>query len=454
MRNLSRIVWSEGMYLGPHHFQAQNRYFEDSFDFALSLLRRHSHGFTDCTLDADALRNGTVAVIHARGIFPDGSIFDISAGDGAPEPLAIRELFRPDADFLPLSLSIPARIPDGLNCSLNGAAPGQWTRYTAEKRAPADETTGKDHRTVTVGHANIRLLADAGSLPDVVSLPLARVIRSGSGHFVFDPSFVPPSLDITASAPLVTLVENLVAKLEQKSSDLALTRQANRPSPLAFSARDVARFWLLHAVNSGLAPLRHLLAKHAHPEELFMAMSRLAGALCTFALDSHPRALPSYDHQDPGACFLALDRHIRKHLDLLLPENCVIIPLAPAAKYFYEADLTDTRVFDRARWILSLAGSAPAADLLKAPQLVKVCSSQFVPELVKRALPGLPLVHLATPPSAVNPKVENEYFDIRKGGPCWDHLVKTRRVGVYVPGELPDPKLELLVVLDAPEGES
>src|SRR5579875_3347737 len=30
MRNLSRVVWSEGMYIAPHHFQAQNRYFEDS----------------------------------------------------------------------------------------------------------------------------------------------------------------------------------------------------------------------------------------------------------------------------------------------------------------------------------------------------------------------------------------------------------------------------------------
>ena len=29
MKHLSRLVWSEGMYLGPHHFQAQSRYFED-----------------------------------------------------------------------------------------------------------------------------------------------------------------------------------------------------------------------------------------------------------------------------------------------------------------------------------------------------------------------------------------------------------------------------------------
>jgi type VI secretion system protein ImpJ len=30
MKYLSRVVWPEDMYLGPHHFQAQSRYFEDS----------------------------------------------------------------------------------------------------------------------------------------------------------------------------------------------------------------------------------------------------------------------------------------------------------------------------------------------------------------------------------------------------------------------------------------
>ena len=43
---------------------------------------------------------------------------------------------------------------------------------------------------------------------------------------------------------------------------------ADRPE---FSTREIANFWLLHAVNSALPPLRHLLiAKRGHPEELFV----------------------------------------------------------------------------------------------------------------------------------------------------------------------------------------
>ena len=75
MKLLSRVVWSEGMYLGPHHFQAQSRYFEDSIQFATSSLWFAGYGLAGLQLDAEALHNGTVTLLHARGIFPDGLIF-------------------------------------------------------------------------------------------------------------------------------------------------------------------------------------------------------------------------------------------------------------------------------------------------------------------------------------------------------------------------------------------
>ena len=72
MKQLSRVVWSEGMYLGPHHFQVQGRYFEDSIRFATSSLWFEPWGLAGCELDSEALINGTLSVLHARGIFPDG----------------------------------------------------------------------------------------------------------------------------------------------------------------------------------------------------------------------------------------------------------------------------------------------------------------------------------------------------------------------------------------------
>ena len=85
MKHLSRVVWSEGMYLGPHHFQAQSRYFEDSVLFATSALWFEPYGLAGCQLDPEALRNGTVSLVHARGIFPDGLLFHMPECDALPE---------------------------------------------------------------------------------------------------------------------------------------------------------------------------------------------------------------------------------------------------------------------------------------------------------------------------------------------------------------------------------
>lgn len=448
MKLLSRVVWSEGMYLGPHHFQAQERYFEDSIHFATSNIWYRPYGLVGCEFNAEALSNGTLSLVHARGVFPDGLVFHMPEADALPAARNIADLFPPTHDTLTVLFAVPPRRDAGANCALSEREGGA-ARYLAEQRMLHDENTGADERAVRLGRKNIRLLLDTEPAGEMVTLPAARIMRDGAGHFIYDPTFIPPCVQITASEPLMLMLRRLIEILGEKAASLAPARDGKGFTE--FAARDIASFWLLHAVNSALAPLSHLwVSKRGHPEELFREMSRLAGALCTFALDSHPRALPQYDHENLGECFAALDRHIRAHLETIVPTNVVSIPLHPVRDYFWEGEITDERVLGRSRWLFAIHSDIGEADLIsRTPQLVKICSALFVPELVKRALPGMGLVHLPVPPPAVSARVETQYFGLNKAGPCWDHLVQTRRVGVYVPGEIPAPEIELLVVLDA-----
>jgi type VI secretion system protein ImpJ len=115
---------------------------------------------------------------------------------------------------------------------------------------------------------------------------------------------------------------------------------------------------------------------------------------------------------------------------------------------FYEGKVTD-RCLGNSRWVLGIrAGIAEAELMTQTPQLVKVCTPVFVRELVNRALPGMPLTHLPIPPPAISTRVETQYFGISRTGPCWNHMLQTRQVGVYVPSEFPNPELQVLVVLD------
>ncbi len=451
MKHLSRVVWSEGMYLGPHHFQVQSRYFEDSIRFATASLWYEAYGLVGCALDAEALHNGTVSVLHARGVFKDGLAFHMKECDPLPQPRHIADVFPPNRDKVTVMLAIPARKQDGLNCVEAGAGNELSVRYLAETSLLHDEISGIDEKPVRLGRKNITLLLDTEPTDGFQTLPIARVMRDFSGHFIFDSSFIPPCVQITASERLMSILQRLVEILDDKGASLARGKQTGDKSWSEFSTRDIANFWFLHTVNSAIAPLRHLfLSKHGHPEELYMEMARLGGALCTFGLDSHPRSIPLYNHLALDECFDALDKHIRFHLETIAPTNCIAVPLKSVGNYIYEGEITDQRCLGRSRWVFAIRSPIGEMELIsRTPHLVKFCSKLFVPELVKRALPGMGLGHLPIPPSAISATVETQYFGINKAGPCWDHIVQTKQIGVYIPGEIPDPSLELLVILES-----
>jgi type VI secretion system protein ImpJ len=455
MKYLSRVVWSEGMYLGPHHFQVQSRYFEDFIQFSTSALWYESYGLIGSLLDPEALFNGTVSLIHARGVFPDGLAFHMPDPDPAPAARNIAEAFPPAHDSIILHLAVPARKPDGLNTLITSdPAPPQATipatRYRSQTVVLHDETTGRDEKPVNLGLKNIRLLLETELTPELTAMPIARIQRDGSGHFVYDPEFIPPVLQISASERLMQVTQRLVEVLEDKSRSFSRSNQATQRTWAEFSTTDIANFWLLHTVNAALAPMRHqLLTKRGHPEELYAEMLRLGGALCTFALGSHPSDLPLYNHSNLTDCFGKLDYHIRTHLETIAPSQFITIPLQKRADYFYQADVTDARCFSRAQWIFAIRCPIGEVEVITGtPRLVKLCSKEFVPQLVKRALPGLDLTHLPVPPASIPKKIDYHYFSVSKSGPCWDHLVKTRVAGLYVPGELPNPNVELYVIVE------
>ena len=242
-------------------------------------------------------------------MLPDGLPFKVPECDPPPPPLDIADGFSPTQDSHLVLLTIPSFRVGAANCALEPNGSGPRLRYRAETSMVPDDTSGSDERPVVVGRKNFRLRLDTGEGEDSreTSLPLARVRRDGKGHFIYDPEYIPPCIQIEASEHLMLLLGRLVDMLEAKSSSLPADRPAAHRELREYASHEVANFWLLHAIRSSLPPLRHHLElRRSHPEQLYTEMARLAGALCTFSLDAHPRAVPAYDHDRPEKCFAEL----------------------------------------------------------------------------------------------------------------------------------------------------
>jgi type VI secretion system protein ImpJ len=264
---------------------------------------------------------------------------------------------------------------------------------------------------------------------------------------MYDPDYIAPCIQVGASKRLTQILQRLIEILDAKSDSMTRGRRGGAEE---FARQEVASFWLLHAIDSSLPPLRHIAqVKRIHPEHLYVEMSRLAGALCTFALDAHPRSLPTYDHDHPQECFEALDRQIRSNLDIVAPTARTVVELRTSAPFLHTGAITDQRAFGRARWILGVRSSLTGVELAaRVPQLAKVCSAKFTLELVRRAFPGMRIEHIPFPPASIAPRADTQYFSVDRAGPCWDTLSSTHEIGVYLPDAIPRAEVELIVLAE------
>jgi predicted component of type VI protein secretion system len=82
----ARVLWSEGLFLRPHHFQQQERFLESLIDadFHRSV---NDLGFHRADCRSRLLLKGKVALTRARGIFDDGTPFSVPSGTTALQPL-------------------------------------------------------------------------------------------------------------------------------------------------------------------------------------------------------------------------------------------------------------------------------------------------------------------------------------------------------------------------------
>ena len=444
---LERVVWAKGTRLNPQHLQIQDRYLEEAMRFQLSALSFRPWGFERLLVDRDALAGGIFSITAASGIMSDGLLFDIPGADAPPQQRPIADQFGPDQDSLDVFLAIPNYRERGLNIA--GTLADKAPRYRAEVEMIRDDNTGQSEKPVLVARKNFRLLVEGEDREGYSALRVGTVYKTPAGLFQLHPQFVAPLLDLNASDYLTSILRRLVEILAARSSALSGARRQKNQSLADFSASDIASFWLLYTVNTFLPKFRHIFeTRGGHPEVLYSAMVELAGALTTFSSTVHPRDLPVYEHDNLGRCFGDLDEKIRFLLETVVPSNFISLPLKYVQPSIYATSLESDSYLVNTKMYLAISADAPPADIIaRGPHLIKICSSDYIDHLVQRALPGLALTHVPNPPAAIAMKLDYRYFSLSQAGGPWEAITRARNLAAYVPGDFPNPQMELIILL-------
>jgi type VI secretion system protein ImpJ len=447
MRQLQPVIWSKGVALSPQHLQAQDRFFEENLQFQLDALAFRSWGFTELQLDGTALSDGLFSISRAAAIFPDGLLVEMPSSDPAPPSRVLNDIFRDARSRCTFYLAVPQSREGGINIGLHRS--GISTRYSSELFMLRDESNGQSERPVSMARKNLQIVADGESLEGSVALPLAVVERTEAGTFRLDTKSIAPMLNVKSSEYLNGLLRGLLQLLVARSSQLAGARRQKNQSLADFGSSDIANFWLLYTINTHLPAFHHYFeASHLHPEVLFAEMTTLAGSLTTFSNSIQPRDLPRYDHEHQGQSFSVLDSLLRELLETVVPTNFISLALKPLRDSIYATSIEKNVYFENSRFYLAISADLRSADLIsRVPQLAKVCSSTYIEHLVRQALPGLRLVHLPSPPNVIPVKLNYQYFSIDCSGAAWDSVTRGRNLAVYLPGDIPNPAMELIILL-------
>ncbi len=429
----NRVVWSEGMFLRPQHFQQHDRYLENLVDGRCRSLVPAGWGFSELQLDAALLAQGKLAIVSARGLLPDGTPFNIPADDVAPPPLAVEDWLRDGVVYL----AMPLRRA-GVRDTVDDGEPLGGARYRSQVREVRDDNAAFESRApVAVGGCALRLLTERDGLSEYAAIGVARVLeRRADRSVALDEAYMPPVLDVTAAAALDAFRKELLGLLHQRGEALAGRVVASS----AGGASEIADFMLLQLVNRAEPLIAHL-ARLAplHPESFYRELVALAGEFATFTeAGKRPVEFPAYEHDDLQTSFAPVMLALRQALSAVIDSRAVPIPIVEKAYGVHVAMLADKTLLENSSFILVVRAEVPGETLRgRFPQQAKVGSVEHIRDLVNLQLPGIALLSLPVAPRQLPYHAGSVYFELDRGSDHWKQLKHSGGFAFHIAGQFP-----------------
>ncbi len=446
MSKQSRVMWSEGMFLLPQHFQYQDEFHQHQL--AQSTLRSSPFhwGVQILEVDEEALTAGSLQLKRLKLVFPDGSLYDAPQQDPLPAARDLGELLR--SNDLKVYAALKRLDPFGRNYVEDGQGTESARRFRKAFETLPDLNEGDLENEITSLRLNVTMLIDGDNLDGYSWCPVARLSRNSVGGFNLDSHFVHPTLHLGNHETLTAIARRLLSILQAKSNALSGRRRERADQIAEFGSSDVSLFWLVYTVNRTHPNLAHLLAHpRLHPERLYLLLAELAGSLLTFSLNTQLTDIPEYDHHDPAASLVKLEELIRVLLDNVIPNQCVLINLTQSKPGYWQGQLLDPRLTG-ADFYLSVHADMPGSGLLElVPRAIKVGSPEDIEVVVNSAMPGVTLVHAARMPSAIPVRLDNQYFAIEPHGRVYERMMDAQAISFYAPSAFINLKLELMAVI-------
>ena len=444
----SKVIWKEGMFLQPQHFQQAERYMLDIMNDRLKALMPYYYGIAEVQVDRDALANSLFTLTRCSGVLPDGISFEVPKKEPLPAPRSFADHFATERQSLEVFLALPVAMSGKANVA-SGSDGASGVRFRGKMVSLVDEVMGAQKKEIEVGACNFTILFGDESLDNHASLQIARLVRNASGTVVLDDTYVPPCLVVAASPRVLDHLRGLLELLLARIASLSQGRRQVQGGFAEFSSSEETAFRLLQTLNT-YTPLinHHHVMPQIHPFDLFCLLTRFSGALCTFSSDVSIRNLPRYDHHNLAAVFERFISVVRSVLGADISAGSVNLPVEQVRPSTYYAKSPDPRLFAGARFFFGMCASGVAERelIVSVVRRIKICSQAKLDLLISSAMPGVQLIHASKPPEKLSTKPDYVYFSFDQNSDLWKEIAATGVIAFYFPHNYADLKMEIIAL--------
>ncbi|AVP84224.1 type VI secretion system baseplate subunit TssK [Aeromonas hydrophila] len=441
MSSRNRVIWREGLFIKPQHFQQQQRHSDYALHARLSALSDYFYGLQSLAINEDYLGFGRIALVGATGILPDGTVFNIPNDDVLPTPLEVTDASVANQKvYLALPLSV-----SGVNEVNQGGQVA--TRLQAHRHDVRDlHSEGGDVVSLEVGRVSLRLMLEREDRSAYASLAIARILdKRPDGGLVLDPNFMPCSISVSAIPALKRFLGESAGLVAERARSLSQRIAAPGQQGVA----DVAEFMMLQLLNRAQPQLSHLARLGTlHPERLHESLVQLCGELMTFTDESRlPPEFPAYRHDDQQVSFEPVMLALRQALSTVLSPRAVSIQLRKHQYGIMVAMVNESELMTSADFVLAVRARMPQEQLRKQLlQQTKVASSDKIRELISLQLPGIPLLPLPVAPRQLPYHAGYSYFQLDRQSPAWQMLAVGNTLAFHIAGDFPELDMQLWAI--------
>ena len=454
------LFWHQGLFLQPQHFQLEDVHFQSLLTPFHKFLQPHLWGTGGLEIQKAALGNRSVDLLRGEFLFPDMT-YVVFPGNAVIEARSFDEAWVEGGKPFTVFLGVRKWNGAGENVTvLSNLADfsGVTTRFvtTADPEEALDLHQGGAAAQVKRLHYVLRLFweTETDQLGDYVVIPLAQLERDGE-EIKLSEHFVPPCLTISSSAPLEKLVKEIRDEIAARGHQLESYKRERGIHTAEFGARDMVYLLALRSLNRYIPVLFHVTeSQQVHPWTVYAVLRQLIGELSSFServnvrgeVEDGTRLLSNYDHRGLWGCFSGAQAVVTQLLDEITAGPEYVLMLSYDGTY-YSSELSPTIFEGRNRFYLVFETTGdPQAMLQSLETMAKLGSRESLPILIARALPGIRLEHLPTPPQELPRRAHSVYFRIDHHSDQWAQVERGHNIALYWDSAPEDLKVELMVV--------